>query len=382
MKKALVVGGSNGIGLAISNKLIQMGYLIYILDKCPPDESLIYKTDCFKYIFCNLLYLDENLLKKLSNDKDIEVLVLTAGFGRVTEFENIHTIEIQNIFQVNTISVIKIIRLFYQRIMGKQRFYSCIMGSIAGIVSSPMFSVYAASKASLYRFTESVNIELEASGTQNRILNICPGSIKGTKFNGGNNNLVDIYPLADEIIAKLFSSEQLFIPKYIEIYSEVINRYQLDSHKFGLESYEYKKNSGRISQNKHICIGYLSGSFDLFHIGHLNLLKRAKQECDYLIVGVHPSGAHKMKELFIPFEERKEIVSSCKYVDEVVEACMEDSDAWSLYHYDKLFVGSDYKGTERFIAYELYFKDKNVEIKYFPYTKTTNSTQLRHALCP
>lgn len=124
-------------------------------------------------------------------------------------------------------------------------------------------------------------------------------------------------------------------------------------------------------------IGYLSGTFDLFHVGHLNLLRRAKQQCDYLIVGVHDSGAWKGKETFIPFEERVQIVGSCKYVYKVVKSCREDSDAWDLWHYDKLFVGSDYKGTERFNRYEEYFKDKGVQIVYFPYTQSTSSTQIR-----
>ena len=124
-------------------------------------------------------------------------------------------------------------------------------------------------------------------------------------------------------------------------------------------------------------IGYLSGTFDLFHIGHLNLFRRAKEQCDYLIVAVHDSGKWKGKETFIPFEERKEIVGACRYVDQVVDSPVEDSDAWELYHFDKLFVGSDYKGTERFQRYEEFFKDKGVEIVYFPYTQSTSSTQIR-----
>lgn len=124
-------------------------------------------------------------------------------------------------------------------------------------------------------------------------------------------------------------------------------------------------------------IGYLSGTFDLFHIGHLNLFRRAKEQCDYLIVAVHDSGKWKGKETFIPFDERKEIVGACRYVDKVVDSPVEDSDAWELYHFDKLFVGSDYKGTERFQRYEEFFKDKGVEIVYFPYTQSTSSTQIR-----
>lgn len=306
--------------------------------------------------------------------------MITAGFGRVCGFEFIHFAEIQNMMQVNSVAVMKIIRFFYERIKSTKTFYCGVMGSIAGIVSSPMFSVYAASKASLCRFVESVNIELEVSGVKNRILNVSPGSIKGTKFNGGENDFSKTDGLASQIIEKLFASMTLFIPEYDEIYEKVIKDYQSDSHAYGLHSYEYKLKSGRVRNERKVKIGYLSGTFDLFHVGHLNLLRRAKEQCDYLIVGVHKDASHKGKTTFIPFEERKAVVASCRYVDKVVESCREDSDAWSLWHYDRLFVGSDYKGTERFARYEKFFEDKNVEIVYFPYTKETSSTQLREVI--
>ena len=117
--------------------------------------------------------------------------------------------------------------------------------------------------------------------------------------------------------------------------------------------------SGRLNaDNLKMKVGYLSGTFDLFHMGHLNLLKRAKEQCDYLIVGVHPNAAHKGKKTYISFEERLEIVQSIKYVDKAIESLPEDNEVWNMYHYDKLFVGSDYKGTDRFKAYEKYFEDK------------------------
>ena len=127
-------------------------------------------------------------------------------------------------------------------------------------------------------------------------------------------------------------------------------------------------------------VGYLSGTFDLFHIGHLNLIRRAKEQCDHLIVGVHKSGSWKGKNSFIPYEERLAIIGSVRYVDQAVEAFTEDTDAYEVYKFDRLFVGSDYKGTERFAEYEKYFKDKGVEIIYFPYTQGTSSTQLRSRL--
>ena len=109
-------------------------------------------------------------------------------------------------------------------------------------------------------------------------------------------------------------------------------------------------------------------------------MRRAKGLCDRLIVGVHASGARKGKETYIPFEERMEIVAACKYVDEVIPAPAEDSDVWGLYHYQRLFVGSDYLGSERFQRYTEHFKGKGVEIVYFPYTAGTSSTQLRKTL--
>ena len=376
MKKAVVVGGSNGIGLAISKQLLSKGYHVLILDMVAPDNGVI-DASGYTYYYCNLLDFDEDLFDTLSKDDDVEALMITAGFGRVADFQYLHSAEIQNMLQVNTISGIKIISAFYSKILSKKPFYCGMMGSIAGLMSSPMFSVYAASKAAICRFIESVNIELEVSGTNNRILNVSPGSIKGTKFNGGNNDLSLTDDLAAEITKKLFSHSELYIPDYEEVYKGVLERYHNDAHEYGLHSYNYKKSSGRVFNEKRVKIGYLSGTFDLFHLGHLNLLRRAKQHCDYLIVGVHPDASHKGKQTFIPFDERMAVVGGCKYVDKVVKSCPEDCDAWHIHHYDKLFVGSDYKGTERFKRYEEYFADKGVEIVYFEYTKGTSSTQIR-----
>ncbi len=380
MKKALVIGGSNGIGLSISKNLIKKGYHVYILDLCEPDSEVFEDETTYTYCYCNLLDFDEALFAELAKDSQIELLMITAGFGRVADFGYLHTAEIENMIKVNSIAGIKIVRMFYDRIKDSSPFYCGMMGSIAGLISSPMFSVYAASKAAICRFIESVNIELELSGTDNRILNVSPGSIKGTKFNGGANDLSLTEALADQIVGRLLNKHELFIPDYEEVYQGVLERYNADPHQFGLSSYQYKKDSGRVFNENRVCIGYLSGTFDLFHVGHLNLLRRAKKQCDYLIVGVHPDASHKGKETFIPFEERMEVVGAVKYVDKVVPSVPEDSDAWDLWHYSKLFVGSDYKGTERFLRYEEYFKDKGVEIVYFPYTKGTSSTQIRNTV--
>ncbi len=375
-KKAVVVGGSNGIGLAISKKLIDRGYFLEICDRlCPEGEVL--PTESYHHIYCDLRDFNEEMFYTLAADEAVEILMITAGIGRVADFQFHHTAEIDKILTVDTLSTLKIVRIFYDRILKDECFYAGVMGSISGWISTPRATVYAAAKAGVVRFVESINIELEAYGSNNRILDVSPASFKGSKFYGGKNDLSITGPLAEQIIKNLFNRSTRFIPQYEEVYKAVFERYANDSHEYGLHSFEFKGTSGRLDNQKRVMIGYLSGTFDLFHIGHLNLLHRAKEQCDYLIVGVHKSGAWKGKETFIPFEERKAIVGSCKYVDKVVESCTEDSDAWNLWHYDRLFVGSDYKGTLRFQRYEEYFADKGVEIVYFPYTQSTSSTQIR-----
>lgn len=380
MKKAIVVGGSNGIGLALVKELIGRGYFVCIADRCEPAAEAKLAQAEHRYYPCDLRELDEDLFAGLSADPEVELLMITAGFGRVAELEYLHTAEIRHMLQVNTTAAIQILRLFYERIKSDRPFYCGVMGSIAGLVSSPMFSVYAASKAAVCRFAESVNIELEQAGIANRILNVSPGSIRGTRFNGGENDLAALEQPAAQIAERLLARQELFIPEYEQTYQGVLERYAADPHAFGVSSYRYKKDSGRVVNEPRVRIGYLSGTFDLFHVGHLNLLRRAKQQCDHLIVGVHPDASHKGKETFIPYEERAAIVGAVKYVDKVVPSVPEDSEAWELWHYNKLFVGSDYKGSERFNRYEAFFKDKGVEIVYFPYTKGTSSTQIRECI--
>lgn len=131
-------------------------------------------------------------------------------------------------------------------------------------------------------------------------------------------------------------------------------------------------------------IGYTAGVFDLFHIGHLNILKRAKAECDYLIVAVSTDELveeYKNKTPIISYDERKAIVESIKYVDEVVPQINRDKmEAWEKYKFDKMFVGDDWKGNKMFKELEEKFSEKGVQIVYFPYTKGTSSTYLREVL--
>lgn len=133
-------------------------------------------------------------------------------------------------------------------------------------------------------------------------------------------------------------------------------------------------------------IGYCAGVYDLYHIGHVNLFRRAKERCEYLIVGVltdelveHFKG-HKP---YIPFEERIEVVKSCRYVDETIPVTFENIgkiDAWNKRHYDAFFSGDDYAGNPVWAEEDRLLHERGSQIVFLPYTKTTNSTKIREAI--
>jgi glycerol-3-phosphate cytidylyltransferase len=131
-------------------------------------------------------------------------------------------------------------------------------------------------------------------------------------------------------------------------------------------------------------IGYTTGVFDLFHIGHLNILKKSKSMCDRLIVGVTTDELmikYKKKEAVIPFEERIEIVQSIKYVDSTVpQESMNKLDVWKRIKFNIMFVGDDWYGSEKWINIEKELSSVGAEVVYFPYTKTTSSTLINQIL--
>jgi len=131
-------------------------------------------------------------------------------------------------------------------------------------------------------------------------------------------------------------------------------------------------------------VGYTTGVFDLFHIGHLNVLRSAKELCEHLIVGVSTDElvmSYKRKSPVIPYNERVAIVQAIRYVDEVVPQETRDKmAAFDQYHFDAMFVGDDWKGSELFTRVENQLKSKGSTVVYFPYTRNTSSTLLKKAL--
>jgi glycerol-3-phosphate cytidylyltransferase len=139
-----------------------------------------------------------------------------------------------------------------------------------------------------------------------------------------------------------------------------------------------------MNRKKSKVIGYTTGVFDMFHIGHLNILKKAKDYCDYLIVGVTTDElcvSYKHKTPILPYEERKAIVEAIRYVDEVVPQTDRDKySAWERLQFNRMFVGDDWKGSPLFSEVEQKFRKVGVDIVYFPYTQGTSSSILREKI--
>ena len=192
MKKALVVGGANGIGLSIATELAKRADVekIYIVDKAPLSDE--FSNEKFENYQFDLTQEDYSIF---DNFQDIDTLMITAGFGRLALFKDVDESMIPLSFNVNTIPVMRLIKRFYSKLEAQTDFYCGVMVSIAGFMSSPFFSIYAATKSALRIFIESVNVELLKGGSTNQILNVSPGSLKGTSFTNDKTDLSITAPM-------------------------------------------------------------------------------------------------------------------------------------------------------------------------------------------
>lgn len=136
--------------------------------------------------------------------------------------------------------------------------------------------------------------------------------------------------------------------------------------------------------DKQYKIGYTDGVYDLFHVGHLNMINAAKENCEYLIVGVHGDDVvegYKKRRPIICEEDRRRIVESIKGVDKAVVNRFRDKiELWKLHHFDVIFIGDDWKGTERWINFEKELAKIGVDVVYVPYTKGISTTELREKI--
>ena len=131
-------------------------------------------------------------------------------------------------------------------------------------------------------------------------------------------------------------------------------------------------------------VGYTTGVFDMFHIGHLNILRRAKEQCEYLIVGVSTDelvAEYKSKKPIIGFEQRKEIVEAIRYVDRVVpQETMDKVEAWKRLQFDVIFHGDDWKGSAMYEAIEKQLQEVGCDLVFLPHTSGVSSTELSDVL--
>ena len=243
MQYPLVVGGAGGIGRAIALVLASRPEVrrVDIVDRAPlapiADETAgAEKLAVHRF---DLESGDFSFFERFVQG-DTDGLFITAGFGRLALFEELDEAYIERSFTVNSVAPIRIVRRFYGRLLAATPFPCAVMVSIAGFMSSPFFSIYGATKAALKIFIESVNVELERAGSSNRLLNVSPGA----------TDLKLTTPLAREIIAHAEAGDDLFIPRYEEVFREVLERYHTDFRAEGRHSYDYKLASGRIDRNR------------------------------------------------------------------------------------------------------------------------------------
>ncbi len=370
MKKVVILGGTGGLGYSLALLLKEQGHRVVALGRGEPAG--------LDFVRFNLLSDDWAIFKDAISDAD--ALIVTAGAGRVAAFDALSEAEVSRAFRLNAEGAAQALHAAFAKLKGGADFHCAVLGSVAGLLPSPLMAAYGAAKAAVEKLISSLNAELHEFGSQNRILGVYPGHFEGTGFDGGADAPEKTRALAEGILRRMWARELRWIPGWDEVYRSVFERCAADPEGFALESARYKRASGRMG-GKGGRVGFLSGTFDLFHIGHLNLLRRAKQYCDHLVVGVHPETSRpKNKPVYIPLDERMAMVGACKYVDEVVETLDEDDAMWESVRYDLLFVGSDYQGTERFNRYERIFAPRGVKIIYFSYTEGTSSTKLRQAI--
>lgn len=248
----VVVGGSKGVGLAVSVLLAGRGRRVHVLSRTEPDCAALSDAGVSPDVWSRLSWHrfdasepDLSLLNSLCERAG--GLFVTAGIGRVAPFGSLSDGELRSIIGTNLLGPMRTLGAFWCRLRSADHFPCAVMTSIAGRVASPLFSAYSASKFGLRGFVEALNGELAAEGCPNRILDVAPGHLSGTTFDGGNTHLPSLLDFAREIVVRAERGETLWIPDFDEVYGEVIERYREDPEGFAVSSYRYKIAAGRCS---------------------------------------------------------------------------------------------------------------------------------------
>lgn len=240
-----IYGASHGLGLATAKHLANEGFTVELVGR----EFALAEETFAKELIADgqVKFIRHDLLRDDLSDLFARVagkpraVFYTAGIGRLEPFSDTESSYIRACYAINAEIPTMLIKKYYTDLCGEDSFHFGCVTSIAGQIVSPLFSVYAASKAAASRLIESVNIELKASGSGNRITDFCPGNFGGSSFSGGDTDISKLAVLSSQLIEATFSNKVLFIPSYEEVYKSVIERYRDDSETFGLSSYEYKR---------------------------------------------------------------------------------------------------------------------------------------------
>lgn len=236
MKKIVIIGGTSGLGLSLAIELRNRfsKAKILIVGKIKPTDLCTKFSLDFLKIDLSSPYYDWKFCS------DSNFIVYAAGVGRLTSFEKIDEKEINSTICVNATNAIHLIHSKKKELISADSCQISVITSIAGKIPSPLFALYAASKALLGSYISSINIELSKKETKNRIIEIAPGYIEGTALYGKKTNLEKLTSVSKTILNEIENKKYLIIPKDEKKYLEILERAHKNPLEFGNQSYDYK----------------------------------------------------------------------------------------------------------------------------------------------
>ena len=236
MRKIVIIGGTSGLGLSIAIELRNRfdNAKILVVGRTKPQDLCTKFSLDFMQIDLSSPNYDWNFCL------DSNFIIYAAGAGRITHFEEIEEKEINKTISINAINAIHLINSKKKELISADNCQISIVTSIAGKIPSPLFALYAASKALLCSYISSVNIELAKKETKNRIIEIAPGYMEGTVFYGKKLNLDKLTSISKTILNEIENKKSLIIPQDKKMYLEILERAHNNPLEFGNQSYDYK----------------------------------------------------------------------------------------------------------------------------------------------
>ena len=273
-----------------------------------------------------------------------------------------------------------------------ERFLNIFRGSSGKKLVLFGAGLYARNFLELYGDIRPVSLIIDNSPKRKKELNGIPiGSADALKeLNPGTFKVIvcvrDCVPVLRQLDEMGIHDATVFDPAIIvtEKPSDITNEEKTTACVKGTDDRETALDEDMNKKKYHI--GYIAGVFDLFHVGHVNLLRRAKEQCDYLIVGVvSDEGVKRNKNTstVIPCEQRMEVLKACRYVDQVVKLPLDFADTdtmWKRYHFDVQFSGSDYENEPTWQRRREFLEAHGAELVFFPYTQSTSTTKIKQEL--